>query len=118
MKNSKDLESRNFVSKLKSWIYHLFKKDVCCEPSMDNEDLSNIQNSEVEATKNFLNEYKMKSDKRKYLLDLQKKFESKLILEKDINSEDQKALELLYMEQINELKRSISSVEYRIKKYN
>ena len=50
--------------------------------------------------------------------DLQNRFESRALLEKDISSEDQKDLETLYIEQIGELKRNIHSVEYKIKKYN
>lgn len=118
MKKNRDLQNIYFFSKVKSWIYHLFKKEVCVESKAEHTNSSDIQSSQVKTTNNFFEEYKMKSDRRKYLLDLQNRFESRALLEKDISSEDQKDLETLYIEQIGELKRNIHSVEYKIKKYN
>ena len=118
MKKNNDLQNVNIFSKVKSWIYHLLKKDVRAESKVECTNTSDIQSFQPKTTNNFFEEYKMKSDRRQYLLDLQKKFESKSVLEKDINSEDQKDLESLYMEQIDELKRNIHSVDYKIKKYS
>ena len=118
MKENNNLQNVNIFSKVKSWIYHLLKKAVRAESKVEYANTSDIQSSQLKTTNNLFEEYKMKSDRRQYLLDLQKKFESKLVLEKDINNEDQKDLESLYVEQINELKRNIRSVDYKIKKYN
>lgn len=66
---------------------------------------------------NTFDEYRKKNERHQYLLQLQKKFENKLILESDISESDKADLEVLYMEQISNLKRKIRTVESKIQSF-
>ena len=66
--------------------------------------------------KNTFDEYRKKSERHQYLLQLQNMFENKMILESDIGESDKADLEALYMEQISNLKRKIRTVESKIQK--
>ena len=65
---------------------------------------------------NAFDEYRKKNERHQYLLQLQNKFENKMIFERDISESDKADLEALYMEQISNLKRKIRTVESKIQK--
>lgn len=64
----------------------------------------------------IFDEYRKKHERHKYLLQLQKRFESKMILESDMSKSDKAELEDLYIEQIADLKRKIKSVDVKVQK--
>lgn len=120
-KHSNVLESTTFFNKVKSWVYNLFHK----APNMN----SKIEEIETRAYKindlkssvkkdDFFEEYKQKNERREYLLNLQRKYKAKEILEQDMSEDDRSDLENLYIEQNNELKRKIRSYDLKISKLN
>ena len=72
------------------------------------------ENNKLESN-NFLDEYRLKNERRKYLIDLQKKYKSGVITENDMSREDLNDLINLYIEQNMELKRKIKSYEMKMK---
>lgn len=114
MKEHNNLEL-NLLNKIKSWVYRLFHKS---QQSISSSPLEQSVDSIAEKIKqdNFFDEYKLKNERRQYLLDLQKKYKAKEILEKDMSEEDRIDLENLYIEQNEELKRKIKSYDYKMKK--
>ena len=72
------------------------------------------ENNKLESN-NFLDEYRLKNERRKYLIDLQKKYKSGVITENDMSKEDLNDLINLYIEQNMELKRKIKSYEMKMK---
>lgn len=114
MKNqNKSLEKNSVFSRIKSWWYNIFHKEK--------KEINVIQNTVVvENNKreeiNIFDEYKKKNERNKYLQKLQKKYEDKIILEKDMSERDKSDLETLYIEQISDLKRKIKSVDNKIQK--
>lgn len=114
MKEHNNLEF-NLLNKIKSWVYRLFHKS---QQSISSSPLEQSVDSTAEKIKqdNFFDEYKLKNERRQYLLDLQKKYKAKEILEKDMSEEDKIDLENLYIEQNEELKRKIKSYDYKMKK--
>lgn len=113
-KENNDLETENLFLKIKSWLYHLFhKSNNLLKPNTSavSKDLEkNIK------TNSFFEEYKLKNEKREYLLDLQGKYKSGIITESDMNQEDINELENLYIEQNMDLKRKIRMYESKINK--
>ena len=114
MKEHNNLEF-NLLNKIKSWVYRLFHKS---QQSISSSPLEQSVDSTAEKIKqdNFFDEYKLKNERRQYLLDLQKKYKAKEILENDMSEEDKIDLENLYIEQNEELKRKIKSYDYKMKK--
>ena len=89
MKNENNsLEKNNIFSKIKSWWYKIFHKSKKAEEkSSDNQDTSVGVNNQLEV-KNTFDEYRKKNERRQYLMQLQNKFENKIILENDISESD------------------------------
>lgn len=114
MREHNDLES-NWINKIKSWVHRLFHKSTQGISSSVNEQLVNSTIEKVKEN-DFFDEYKQKNERHQYLLNLQRKYKSKEILEKDISEKDRIDLENLYVEQNNELKRKIRSYDYEIEK--
>ena len=120
-KHSNVLESTTFFNKVKSWVYNLFHK----APNMNSKieaietraDEINDLKSSVKRD-DFFKEYKQKNERREYLLNLQRKYKAKEILEQDMSKDDRSDLENLYIEQNNELKRKIRSYNLKISKLN
>lgn len=112
MREHNDLGA-NWIDKIKSWVYCLFHKPTQMISSSIDEQLVN---STIEKAKenNFFDEYKQKNERQQYLLNLQRKYKSKEILEKDMSEEDRIDLENLYVEQNNELKRKIRSYDHEL----
>ncbi|MBQ9279699.1 MAG: hypothetical protein IJ215_01440 [Clostridia bacterium] len=71
-----------------------------------------MENHEID----FLKEHREKNERRQYLLNLQRKYKNKELLEEEMSEEDKIALENLYMEQNAELKRRIRTLESKIAK--
>ncbi len=104
------LRTNNIFSNIKTWFYNLFHKSKTNEVESI-EGNNNISNEENVKPKDYFAEYKEKSARRQYLLNLQRKYKNKEILEKD-----RIELENLYIEQNSELKREIRSFEAKINK--
>lgn len=121
MKNQNNsLETNTIFSKIKSWWYNLFHKSNgnSIEPQNVSQDTNNALNEEININKpkDFFEEYKEKNERREYLLNLQRKYKNKEILEEEMTEEDRTDLENLYMEQNMELKRKIRSFDSKIAK--
>lgn len=118
MKNQNNsLKTNSIISKVKVWFYNLFHKSQADENELNNSNSPAIENSN-DIQKNFFEEYKEKSERRQYLLALQRKYKNKEILEKDMNEQDRIDLENLYVEQNTELKRKIRATDSKIAKAN
>lgn len=117
MKNQNNsLKKWNVFSRIKYWWYNIFRNSKKIEEKIDNK-----QNTTTSASlegNNVLEEYRKKSERYKYLMQLQNKFENKLIFESDISENDKVELEALYVEQINDLRRKIKNTESKIQKLN
>lgn len=103
------LETNNIFSKIKSWWYNIFHK-AKKEKVYAVEDAIVSEKNKSEET-NIFGEYRKKNERHKYLLQLQNRYENKMILESDISENDKTELEALYIEQINNLKRKVKTVE-------
>lgn len=117
MKNQNNsLEKNNIFSKIKSWWYNIFHKTkkVEEETKVVQDTIANENNKNKE--RNIFDEYRKKNERHKYLLQLQNRYENKMILESDISEKDKTDLEALYIEQIGDLKRKIKSVDTKIQK--
>ena len=116
MKNQRN----TFFNNIKSWLYNIFHKskklNECLIKQEDTEECESVSNKFQE--KNSFDEYKKKAERHNYLLQLQKKFENKDILESEINEIDKADLVALYIEQIKNLKRDIRIIENKIRKLN
>lgn len=117
MKNQNNgLKDRSIFSGIKSWWYNIFHKSKKAEEKMDNKQNATA-NVSFEAN-NVLEDYRKKNERYRYLIQLQNKFENKLIFESDISENDKLNLETLYLEQINDLRRKIKNIESKIQKLN
>lgn len=107
------IEMSSLFSKVKSWLRHLFHRtnNLIEESTVD----APIDNEKSTRINNFFEEYKLKNERRDYLLDLQKKYKAGIISEGDMNEQDRIDLENLYVEQNTELKRKIRSYDSKIK---
>lgn len=115
MKNqNKSLEKNSIFSKIKSWWYNLFHK-VKKEEVQVVQNVIVSENNKMEEN-NIFDEYRKKNERRRYLFQLQNKYENKMILESEMNENDKAELEVLYIEQIGDLKRKIKSVDTKIQK--
>lgn len=115
MKNQNNsLEINNIFSKIKSWWYNVFHK-AKKEKVYTVEDTIVDRKNKSEET-NIFDEYRKKNERHKYLLQLQSRYENKIILESDMSENDKTELEALYIEQINNLKRKVKTVESKIQK--
>lgn len=112
MREHNNLDS-SWANKIKSWVYRLFHKSTQGISSSVNEQLVNSTIEKVKEN-DFFSEYKLKNERQQYLLNLQRKYKSKEILEKDISENDRIDLENLYVEQNNELKRKIRLYDYEL----
>lgn len=108
------IEMSSLFSKVKSWLHHLFHRtnNLIEESTVD----APVDNEKSTRINNFFEEYKLKNERRDYLLDLQKKYKAGIISEGDMNEQDRIDLENLYIEQNMELKRKIRSYDSKIKK--
>lgn len=109
--------SNTFWGKIKSWWYNIFHKSKKLDECLIQED-NNVNKSTSIVEENIFDEYRRKTKRHNYLLQLQKRFENKIILENEISDVDKSDLEVLYIEQINNLKRNIRTVENKIQKLN
>lgn len=117
MKNqNNNLKDRSIFSRIKSWWYNIFNKSKKIEEKIDNKQ-NTTANVSFEAN-NVFEGYRKKNERYKYLIQLQNKFENKLILESDISENDKVELETLYVNQINDLRRRIKNIESKIQKLN
>ena len=110
--------SNTFFSNIKSWWYNIFHKSKKLDECSTKEEDNNANKSTSVEERNIFDEYRRKTEKHNYLLQLQKRFENKIILENEISDVDKSDLEVLYIEQINNLKRNIRTVENKIQKLN
>lgn len=118
-KQNNDLESFKLFNKVKSWIYNLFNKASNMNSKLNDVEVranetNNLKNSVKKS--GFFEEYKKKNERREYLLNLQRRYKAKEILEQDMSEDDRSDLENLYIEQNNELKRKIRSYDSKISK--
>ena len=117
MKNQNNsLEKNNFISKIKSWWYNIFHKSKKAEEKLDNNQNTILSVNKQHEVRNTFDEYRKKNERRQYLIQLQSKFENKMILESNISESDKTDLEALYIEQIDDLKRKIRTAENKIQK--
>lgn len=115
MKNQNNsLEKNNIFSKIKSWWYNIFHK-AKKEKINAVEDTVVSENNKSEE-RSIFDEDRKKNDRHRYLLQLQNKYENKMIVESDMSENDKAELEALYIEQIGDLKRKIKSVDTKIQK--
>ena len=110
MKNK--LQKNTIFLKLKSWWYNLTHKNSKSptDPLILQDDI----HEEITSKQMPFAEYRQLNERQTYLIELQKKFENKEILEKDIEIQDKNDLEKLYREQINNLKREIKNFEKKL----
>lgn len=120
MKNENDgLETNNLFFKVKSWLYNIFHKSQISESKSDKtESTSIVLNEQKDNNKpsNFFEDYREKTERRQYLLNLQRKYKNKEILEENMSDEDRIGLENIYAEQNAELKRRIKALDSKIAK--
>ena len=119
MKNQNNsLEKNNIFSKIKSWWYNIFHKTKKVEEEIKvvQDTIANENGKNEE--RNIFDEYRKKNERQKCLLQLQNRYENKMILESDMSESDKTELEALYIEQINNLKRKVKTVESKIQKIN
>ena len=118
MKNQNNgLERKNLFFKIKSWLYNLFyKSSNINEENIGEPKEANQESITKNKEQNVFDEYRKMNERYQYLLQLQKRFENKNIHETDMNQNDKKDLEKLYIQQIGELKVNIGLVESKIKK--
>ena len=109
------LKENTLFNKVKSWLYGLFHKSKRIENEVNYSNSFKLENNN-EINYDFFEEYKEKSERRQYLLALQRKYKNKEIFEKDINEQDRNDLKNLYIEQNTELKRKIQAVDFKIAK--
>ena len=119
MKNQNNsLKSNNLFSKVKAWLYNMFKRSQKNRTNFENTDQVNATTvNEIKVNnkpKNYFEECKEKNERRQYLLNLQTKYKNKEILEENMNEEDRTDLENIYMEQNMELKRKIRALDSEI----
>ena len=115
MKNQNNsLEKNNIFSKIKSWWYNIFHKAKKEKVNAVEDTVVSGNNKSEE--RNIFDEYRRKNERRRYLLQLQNKYENKMILESEMSERDKNELESLYIEQIGDLKRKIKSVDTKIQK--
>lgn len=117
MKNQNNsLEKNSIFSKIKSWWYNIFHKSSKAKENLNNtQDATVSENNKLEET-NMFDECRKKNERRMYLLQLQNKYENKIISESEINEKDKIDLEALYVEQIRDLKIKVKGVESKIQK--
>lgn len=120
MKNQNDsLENQNLFLKVKSWLYNIFHNSQLRESKTENIKSINIVLNEAKLDNkpnNFRESYAEKNERRQYILDLQRKYKNKEILEENMSDEDRFDLENLYEEQNTALKRRIKELELKIEK--
>lgn len=120
MKNQNDsLENQNLFLKVKSWLYNIFHNSQLRESKTENIESINIVLNEAKLDNkpnNFRESYAEKNERRQYILDLQRKYKNKEILEENMSDEDRFDLENLYEEQNTALKRRIKELELKIEK--
>lgn len=114
MKNQNNNLKWSVFSRIKHWWYNVFHKSKKIEGNIGNKQ-NTIASVSLEAN-NVFEDYRKKSERYRYLMQLQNKFENKLILESDINENDKVELETLYVDQINDLRRRIKNIESKIRK--
>ena len=115
-----NLKKADILSKIKRLLNKFFHK------FHNNKRTSNIevygkdikQLTNQDEYQNIFDKYRYEEKRYKYLLNLQKKFESDMILEDELSDKDKSDLEKLYHDQINELQRSIRKIDIKIKNYN
>ena len=113
-KEDNRLEVSNLFLKIKSWLYHLFHKSNSLTDDNTTVTPKNLENNIK--TNTFFEEYKLKNERREYLLNLQRKYKSGIITENNMSQEDRNDLENLYIEQNTELKRKIRTYDSKIEK--
>ena len=115
-KQNNSLEPSTLLNRIKNWLYNLLHKSL--KDDIDSREITELgtnNNSEnSNRSKDFLEEFKEKEMKRQYLLDLQLKYKCKQVREDEMSEEDRIGLENLYIEQNNELKRKIRSIDSKI----
>ena len=120
MKNQNDsLENQNLFLKVKSWLYNIFHNSQLRESKTENIESINIVLNEAKLDNkpnNFRESYAEKNERRQYILDLQRKYKNKEILEENMSDEDRFDLENLYEGQNTALKRRIKELELKIEK--
>lgn len=120
MKNqNNNLEKNNIFSKMKSWMYNLIHKSKKNDLLLKSDEYTPTTSDvlkENNKENNFFEEYRLKNERHQYLLNLQRKYKNKEILERDMSQEDRNDLENLYIEQNNELKMKIRSIDFKITK--
>ena len=96
--------------KIKNWFYNLFHSHKEIEaPKEENNEKTN-SNGE----RNYIEAQREKTQRHMYLIELQKRYKNGSILEEDLSEEDRIDLENLYVNQNNELKRKIKSLESKL----
>ncbi len=116
MKEKNSLKQTSIFSSLKSWWYKLFHKFNANEKNIKDVENDKIKNEKEIHSKSIFEEYKEINERRTYLLDLQRKYKRKEILEENMSINDKIDLENLYIEQNTELKRKIRALDNKIAK--
>lgn len=115
MKN-KNLKVDSLFDKVRSWLYDLFHKNKVKQLAPIEEQSNKTKSDDKKS--NTFEEYQLKNERREYILNLQKKYKAKEIRQEEMSEEDRTDLENLYIEQNQELKRKIRTLEYKIDKAN
>lgn len=120
MKNQNELlEIKNLFLKVKTWLYNAFHKSQISQIKTENiESVNTVSNEQKDDNNqnNFCESCIEKNERRQYLLNLQRKYKNKEILEENMNDEERLGLEQLYDEQNIALKRRIKELDSKIAK--
>ncbi len=115
MKNQNNgLSTKNWFYRIKTWWHNFFSKSKLIDDNVKKEQTSNCESAEI--TKKENDWYTEKYERKKYLLDLQRKYKNNEILEENIIEQDRIDLENLFIEQNDELKRRIIMLDRKISK--
>lgn len=108
--NSMQVYNLNIFRRIKNFFTNLFKRNIQTKNIVEKKEITSIK-----IKQEFIKDIKIPEEKANLRLQkMQKDFEKGLIKEEDLNDSDLNDLKKLYMQQIEEKKRSIENYKNKI----
>ena len=108
--NSMQVYNLNIFRRIKNFFTNLFKRNIQTKNIVEKKEITSIK-----IKQEFIKDIKIPEEKANSRLQkMQKDFEKGLIKEEDLNDSDLNDLKKLYMQQIEEKKRSIENYKNKI----